>query len=445
MRSAALDAREPAAAEPVLDGRANRLGIDGVTLLTIYVVLLFAVPSRLVFAPLGGAGTPALIVGCAGAAFWLWYHLHRSQPFPPASTRVRWSLGAFVATVLASYAAAMYRPIVAAEVSTADLGLILLVGWVGVALVAHDGISDITRFETLVGRLTVAGGAVAILGILQFLTRQPLIDHVEFPGLTTNASLDSVLGRSGFARPAGTAIHPIEFGVMLTVVLPFALHRGLYYDHLNRLRRWWPTLAIAGAIPLSISRSALVGSAVVLLVLLPTWPSARRWASLALIGALFGVIFLTIPGMLRTLTTMFTGIGGDSSARSRTDSYGLALEFVARNPVVGRGWSTFLPAYRILDNQYLGALVEVGVLGLSALLALILTAFLSARRARTLTTDPSQRDLAQATAAGIASAAVSLAFFDGFGFPMASGLFFLVIGMSGALGRVLGHRQAVAR
>ncbi|KRD42981.1 hypothetical protein ASE38_01435 [Cellulomonas sp. Root930] len=420
-----------------------RSAADAVSLLTVYVVLLFAVPSRLVFAPLGGAGTPALMVGVGAALWWVWYHLHRSTPLDGPTSSVRRTIGFFCIAVLTSYAAAMTRPILVAEVSTADLGLVALVGWAGVALLAHDGIPSLARLEVFVNRIAVAGGAVALLGILQFFTKQSWIDQIDFPGLSTNATLNSVLGRNGFARPAGTAIHPIEFGVMMTIVLPLALHRAFHGPFASSLRRWWPALALAAAIPLSISRSALLGAAIVLIVLLPTWPKARRRLTIAFIAALFTLIFVTIPGMMGTLTTMFTGISEDSSAQSRTDSYGLALEFAARDLLIGRGISTFLPSYRILDNQYLLLLIEVGVIGLVAMVAMLMTAFVAAVRARRLTSDPSIRDLCQCIAAAVAAAAISLALFDALSFPMAAGLLFLVTGLAGAVASLVRRLEPV--
>ena len=77
---------------------------------------------------------------------------------------------------------------------------------------------------------------------------------------------------------------------------------------------------------------------------------------------------------------LFTGISQDDSALSRTDSYDLAAQFIERSPVFGRGLSTFLPSYRILDNQYLGLLIETGVVGTAAFLALLTTALVVAYR-----------------------------------------------------------------
>ena len=77
---------------------------------------------------------------------------------------------------------------------------------------------------------------------------------------------------------------------------------------------------------------------------------------------------------------LFTGISQDDSARSRTDSYALAFDFIQQRPFFGRGFSTFLPTYRIIDNQYLGLLIETGVVGLLAFISLLVTALVVAGR-----------------------------------------------------------------
>jgi O-antigen ligase len=138
---------------------------------------------------------------------------------------------------------------------------------------------------------------------------------------------------------------------------------------------------------------------------------------------------------------LFTGISEDASARSRTDSYALAFEFVGQHPVFGRGLSTFLPRYRILDNQYLGLLIEAGIVGLVAFLALLVTALVVALRLSRTLPDPSDRGLARSLMATIACAALSCLTFDVFGFPQVSGMLFFAIGAIGVLIRVGGLPQ----
>ena len=56
-----------------------------------------------------------------------------------------------------------------------------------------------------------------------------------------------MLGREGLTRPAGTTIHPIEFGAVLTMILPIALHYALHDKYRSKLARWFPVAAIAPA------------------------------------------------------------------------------------------------------------------------------------------------------------------------------------------------------
>ncbi|WP_448059306.1 O-antigen ligase family protein [Cellulomonas hominis] len=423
---------EVAAALPA----APRRGVDAVAFLTFWLALLVVIPAKLSFAALGGAGSPATLTALLAAGWWAWYHVNRSAPTGAGHQPVRIAHLAFVCCVLVSYVGAMTRPINSAETSTADLGLLGLVGWTGIILLANDGITDRARFDVLVRRLVLAGGFLATIGIIQFVTGDPLVDRISIPGLTANQSLTGVLSRSGFTRPAGTAVHPIEFGTVLVMLLPFALTTALTDQRRSALRRWYPVAAISLAVFFSISRSALIGAVVVLAILVPVWPRGVRIRVLSAVVGLCTVVFLTVPGMIGTLTGLFTTISDDSSARSRTESYALVWEFVARAPVIGRGFSTFLPGYRILDNQYLVLLIEVGAVGLAAMLALLVTGIVVSQQTRRAARDEATAQLGQALTASIAAGALSLALFDGLGFPMSAGMLFFVLGLAGALRRI---------
>src|SRR5665647_2029987 len=84
---------------------------DGTTFLTIYLVLLFAIPSRLVVGPLGAIGAPATLVGLTGTGWWLWHQT--AQPFghPLRPQPVRRMAAVFCGAVGLSFIAAVSRPI----------------------------------------------------------------------------------------------------------------------------------------------------------------------------------------------------------------------------------------------------------------------------------------------------------------------------------------------
>jgi polysaccharide biosynthesis protein PslJ len=417
----------------LLSPTATNTAGDAVTFLTIYIVLLLGLPSRYVFGPLGSAGTPAQILGMGALLWWVGHYLSRTYTVVPVSDPIRRAMLGFGAAVLASYAVAMVRPIDAVEMRAADRGLLTLCAWLGIFVVASDGIPSRARLDVLLRRLALGGGLIAVLGLLQFQTGMALTNYLKLPGLTENSELRSLGARDGFVRPAGTALHAIEFGVVLAMLLPIAIHYAIHDTDKSTLRRWFPAGAIVAAVPISISRSAVVCTIVVMAMLLPTWqPAVRRVAYVCSVG-LLAATYVLVPGMLGAMTRMFTGIANDGSALSRTDSYAVAAEMISRAPVFGRGFSTFLPAYRILDNQYLAVVIEMGVVGLAAILTLFAVGLSAAMGVRRRSRDQPIRQLAQALAASLAAGVVSLAFFDAFSFPMVAGLIFFLLGVISAL------------
>ena len=401
-------------------------------MLTIYLIALCAVPARLVVGPLAGVGAPATICALLLAGWWVWHQVSRTNP----GTRVqpvRLGYFACLCAFLASYVVAMTRPIDGAEFSTAQIGMIVLMGWGGVLLVTNDGVPTSARLLVLCRRIALAGGALATLGILQFITGDQIVDRIGIPGLVPHGSLIELGSRNGLHRPSATALHPIEFGSVLTMILPITIALALTDTGRSALRRWTPVVAIGLAVPLAISRSAVLSALTGLLVLGVAWTPALRAKAAAAIVCLTGVIFLTVPGVLATLASLFLSIGSsDPSAQSRTDSYGMAAEYVGHSPILGRGFATFLPSYRILDNQLLGLLIEVGIVGLAAFLALVALAARCGVRTRRRSPDPVAAQLGQACTASLCAGLASLALFDGLAFPMSGAVLFLIAGVAGA-------------
>jgi polysaccharide biosynthesis protein PslJ len=149
-------------------------------------------------------------------------------------------------------------------------------------------------------------------------------------------------------------------------------------------------------------------------------------------------VFVTVPGMVGTISGLFGGVASaDSSVTSRLDSFSVALSYVARAPFFGRGFGTFLPRYRIFDNQYLLGLVETGAVGLAAMLLLWVVPVVALARVlgRTAAASP-QRLIGAALLASCVVGGVDLAFFDGFGFPMMPAIWFVLLGLAGAYVRL---------
>lgn len=407
---------------------------DAVTALCCFIVLLLAIPSSLGLGALGSAGAPATVVGVVAFLWWCWHHLHRPRFHPVGVQPVRWAIVIMLFCAILSYAHAMSRPLPGDEVSPADSALIRLVSICGIALVANDGIRSEKRMRLLVNFVIVAAASVAALSILQVITGQLWVDRISIPGLVRNASID-LTARQGLVRPSGTANHPLEFAAVLSMVLPIAIMSARSKDRIR-----WQHLAIISliflGILLSLSRTAILCVALGLAIIFPALPRLWRIVGIGAGVAMLGILSAVMPGLFGTLRGLFLGISDDPSIQSRTDSYALVAEIWSNNPWIGRGLGTFLPKYWILDNMYLQALVELGLLGLLALAGVSVTAFVCGWRVQTRYPPGPDRDLVRGITAGVAAGAASFAFFDALSFPQSAFTLFLLIGMAGAYWRL---------
>ncbi|REF31633.1 O-antigen ligase [Calidifontibacter indicus] len=407
---------------------------DAVAWITLYITMLLLIPARLTIDSLGSAGAPSMLVGLVSLFFWVLLHF---RPRPAALNRrrpVRIAVFVFLFSAGISYVHAMSRPLLGDERSPADVAILTLLSWAGAFLLTQDAVDARSRLELLVWRLALCGGAIAVLGLVQIITRRLWVDEIAIPGLSGGPTF-GLGSRSGFPRPAGTATHPIEYGVILAMLFPLTWHVAFFHVERSKWLRFAPAVALSAVIPLTSSRSAYLGCAIALVVCMIGWPQRRRFAMLGFIA--LGVMFMMVatPHFVTSVTELFTGAQNDPSIQSRTDSYGVAAEFIRVNPWFGRGLGTFLPKYWIFDNQYLVLLVTVGVVGAVAFLMLGVTAVVVAAGVRRRC-DPEGRDLAMSLLAAVLAGFVCLFMFDAFAFPMTMGTLFLLLGMVGCLHRV---------
>ena len=415
----------------------DRRRLDASVLLSVYVVLLLGIPSILVVKGVGAVGSPATMFGLALLG---WWSLTRVVPGMSDRSRqpLRRAVGFLIATVLVSYVAAGLRGYDGVEQRAADRGLLAILSVAGVALVAADGLRSRRDLDRVLQWLVRLGAVMAVVGLGQFQGKLDIAALFRFvPGLTFNSDAGFVF-TAGVRRVASTAGHPIEFGMILTVILPIALHRAFFAAPGRPRRRAWALTALIGVgIPLSISRSAVVGLAVFAVILFPSWPRARRRSAYKVLPGFLVLIRLVAPGTLGTLKTGLLGIGNDPSVQGRTEDYAIVGRFIGERPVFGRGFATFLPdRYVLLDNQYIGLVVELGVVGLTIMLVLFATAIVLAVTARRRSLDAEARDLGMSLAAAVAIAASGLATFDALGFASITGVMFLMFGCAGALWRL---------
>ncbi|MEU6352776.1 O-antigen ligase family protein [Streptomyces sp. NPDC047072] len=422
--------------------------LDATTILSGYLVLAFFVPSNLTLPALGGVGTPANVFALLGLIWYLATWLG-GRILPAPGTRLpRVVMCLLAVAVLMSYLADATRDSSHEEVLGADRGLIGLGVWVALVVLASAGIQERSRLETLMRRLVVLGTVVALIGYYDFFAATNIADSIHIPGLQSSTAGISAMDRGSFTRPRSTTAHPLEFGGMLAILVPFAVHQAFdpVRRHAGALRRWAPVAIMAGALPLTVSRTSIIGVFIVILVMVPRWKPQRRWAAIALITGSVAGFKVIIPGLIGTITNLFASFlsNSDSSTQARTVKYSAIVPYFHEHPWFGRGFGTFTPdLYFFTDNQYMLTLAEMGILGLVALAALFITGIHTGGAIRRLALNDSDRELGQAFLASALVALVISATFDALSFPMYAGMFFLVLGAGGSyLGFI--RREAAA-
>lgn len=403
------------------------------------LALLFVLPARLVVPAIGAAGRPAVLLGLGLTGWWV---LTRMVPDMVIRGRqpVRMALLVFFVIFVLAYGLGYARGLPGIESRGSDRALIVMTSLVGVGLLVADGVSTRDRLDTLLRRLTYATAFMALVGGLQFVFGIDLAAKIRLPGLVLNRNLVGVTerGTAGLPRVAGTAGHAIEFGVLMAMVLPIALHYALHArSRAERQRRWPIVVIIALGIPFSISRSATLGLLVSGLCLTAIWSPRMRHRALVVAAVSMVLLRSAVPGLLGTIRSLFTNLESDPSVQGRTEDYDVVFTYISSRPWFGRGPGTFLPErYILLDNQALVSLVTTGYVGFAALLGLLATAYFSARSVARRGVDDCTRHLGQALATCILVAVVSSLTFDSLAFATFGGTLFLVVGAAGALWRL---------
>lgn len=216
----------------------------------------------------------------------------------------------------------------------------------------------------------------------------------------------------------GPADHPLEAVGMMTMALPVALVGVISSP--ERRKRILYTLAACVLLAAAMStyrKSALLAPISVCLTI--AYFRRGDLLKLAPLGVLaLGAIHTLSPGALGAIVFQLKPSSlGVSTVSDRASDYDAVRPDVWSHLLLGRGYGTYdHNAYRVLDSEVLGRLVDTGVLGLLSLFAMLLFIVFAARA-----TIRSKHPVWSPPALAIAAAAVAflvLAFlFDITSFP----------------------------
>lgn len=427
-----------AAAHTVFAGR-NRVR-DAVSLITVYIVLLFAIPSNVTIVGLGSLGRPAMLWGVGLFVFWTLSRLGwRGSPGGQRVTQpVRLAFIVYLVIVLVSFAAALLRGQPEDQVSPVISSIITVASWAGVVLVIIDGVRTMNEVGALLRRIAVGAAMLAALALAQVITQDYLLDFWRsIPGFSVG--FGGLAERNGQVRAAATATHPLEFVTTINAALSICVAAALSGGFRTRPSRaamwwWWAATAWIAIVALTgLSRTAIIGFAVALLAMIPVVPRQHRVWVIVGSAAISVALVAAVPGLAGSTIRLFTGASEDGSTLSRTDALARLAEFMSPSPIIGVGPGVFLPRYYIFDNEWAVSAIQLGVLGVLAFGALVIAAAWSAAHARRVSGDPEVRIAGFALTVAVLNISLQFAFFDGLSFPIAAGLFFVLVGLCAAI------------
>jgi polysaccharide biosynthesis protein PslJ len=313
--------------------------------------------------------------------------------------------------------------------------------------------------ELLLRSLALGTAVVAALAIIERRTGYNIFDQLEsvIPPLDLQGEI--VTTRAGRLRVLGSAQHPIALGALFALVIPISL----YVAKSTGRRVWLATsVVLALGVLATASRTAIVMLMVIGVVFLWLKPRETRRLWPLLIPAVV-VVHVVLPGAIGTLRQAFFppgGIvaeqtvlvpGGDPQlAGGRLRQLTPSIEEASRTPAFGQGWGTritgFDSAFRnapILDNAWLGVLLELGAVGFCAWLWLMIRSVRRLGRAsKDSDHDDSQGWLFASLAASIAAFGIGMLTFDAFSFIQVAFVFWILLALGAAAIELQGEERA---
>ena len=181
-----------------------------------------------------------------------------------------------------------------------------------------------------------------------------------------------------FVRMIGPYENPIDLATYLMVVTPILLAYAKRSRGAPRVALWGVLAAVIACLIRTQARSAWIGCALGLLVMMFLDASMRRYGLIALASLVIagGVLYTHERGVLKALMPSEIGMS------DRRVMWQAAIDMIQDRPVLGHGLNTFMANYldywvggerqpRYAHNCYLQVAAETGLVGLACFLWLL--------------------------------------------------------------------------
>jgi hypothetical protein len=427
-------------AAPEADATSPDRGL--LALLAAVIATLVLIPDRYTVPLVNGLGLRPYQLLTVALGIGLFRSFHRGRPL--AAGRPALLTGLLVVVAVASTIDNLER-----LSDKAYLGAIRLIVTLSLYVVLAVAVAALAntpaRRRFVLGVVVTLVAVGAIFAIRESTTEQPFRLQPTPPGLVEQRDADTPDGatpttiiRNNVARPAGLAANPLELSAVMSLAVPFGVVLAL--SSRRWLARVWfggCSLLIGLAVVLSISRTGVLSAGVMLLVALLANIRRPRVVLLgfAAVAALGFTVAKLVPHSVEALTEQLSKDGNsDPSLATRLEDYQELDDLLGPHPWLGRGpqaITTYVSrdgTRMILDNQYLLAIAETGLIGLAAMVVVFLsTASAAERRIRS---GRDEQEVFTAVLCATFAFAVMAAAFDVLRFSQASALFMIVVGIA---------------
>lgn len=316
----------------------------------------------------------------------------------------------------------------------------------------------------LIKAMVIAGCVEAVGAFVQRETYYNIFDHLHrfIPIFTFNGGAElTALIRDGGLRALGSAGHPIELSNVMTMLVPLAVYLAIAH----RQKRWWLAVVIleVGALA-SGSKTGfleLVGVILIFVWLRPRqtlqcWPMLIPIAlvmNIVVPGSLSGIVngFFPAGGFIKAQSATYQGRGGQVQA-TRLSRVGPEIHgtFLKHNLLFGEGFGTnvngrssvnggpaaAVPAENIgpvLDDQWLGTLLEIGILGFVGWMWMFVHVIRKLGRRAKVEKDDPEGWLPVALAASVCAFAIGMTSYDAFGFIQAVVILWMIFALASVI------------
>jgi polysaccharide biosynthesis protein PslJ len=371
--------------------------------------------------------------------------------------------GPILLIVIATFGSIVFNPTRVFETNSFVIkSLILFVSLTAFIYVVASVVRTRETIDRIFKILVLSGVVVAVGAIIERHMNYNIFNHLHrfLPMMTFNsgAELTNLL-RNGAFRAIASAGHPIELSNDMAMLTPIAAYLGI-----RGSKWWWSAVLVLLLGNLSTgSRTGIIGLLVVLLVFICMRPreTLRCWPALipllvtvqlVMPHAISGTISSFFPkgGLIAQQSQTFAAHGQIQQA-SRLSRIGPQLRetFAKHNEFFGFGNGTAIVGRtclncgptagseqdnaQILDDQWLGILLNTGLVGFAAWLWFFTRVIRRLSGRAKLERGTQEGWLPVTLAASIACYAIAMYFYDALGFMQATVTMYLLVGLAASV------------